>query len=66
MTNIKDVTEVVLRQQKLLDSVYQRAIENTYSHEQMTPLNFLQSNAQLLQKQVVNMFKRLFRMRRKS
>lgn len=33
VTHIKDVTEVVLRQQQLLDNVYQRAIENTYSHE---------------------------------
>lgn len=32
----------------------------------MTPLNFLQSNVHLLQKQVVNIFKRLFRLRRKS
>lgn len=42
---IKDVSQIVIYQIKLSDMIYQEAIENNYSHEQMTPLNLLKANS---------------------
>ena len=35
-------------QQKLSDDMYQDAIEQNYSHEQMTPLNLILANSRVL------------------
>ena len=42
---IKDVSQIVNFQMKLSDMIYQEAIENNFSHEQMTPLNLLKANS---------------------
>ena len=48
--NIIDVTTILKGQQKFCDSIYQEAIENNYSHEQMTPLNCINSNTNIIKR----------------
>ncbi len=45
LLEIKDVSQIVNFQMKLSDMIYQEAIENNFSHEQMTPLNLLKANS---------------------
>lgn len=54
--NIKDVTTIVKNQMKLSDMIYQEAIENNYSHEQMTPLNLLKANTSIIKHNVYKVF----------
>ena len=54
--NIKDVTTIVKNQMKLSDIIYQEAIENNYSHEQMTPLNLLKANTSIIKHNVYKVF----------
>ena len=42
---------------KLSDMIYQEAIENNYSHEQMTPLNLLKANISLIKLIIFEQFK---------
>ena len=41
---------------KLSDIIYQEAIENNYSHEQMTPLNLLKANTSIIKHNVYKVF----------
>lgn len=63
MVQIRNISEIVHRQQQLSDKNYQRAIENTFSHEQMTPLNYLLGNAQLLSRNFLDMFTKMTKLR---
>jgi len=54
--NIKDVTHIISSQQKKSDKIYQEAIENNYSHEQMTPLNCITNSYALVKKTLQLLF----------
>lgn len=54
----KDVTDLIWLQQTKSDKRYQDAIEANYSHEQMTPLNNILSNAKMLLTQIKNTMKK--------
>ena len=56
LLEIKDVSQIVNFQMKLSDMIYQEAIENNFSHEQMTPLNLLKANSQIIKTKVYSMF----------
>ena len=56
LLEIKDVSQIVNFQMKLSDMIYQEAIENNFSHEQMTPLNLLKANSSIIKSKVYNMF----------
>jgi hypothetical protein len=45
---VRDITNIIKSQQKLSDDMYQDAIEQNYSHEQMTPLNIILANSKIL------------------
>ena len=44
--NIVNITSLIKNHQRSCDMVYQDAIENNFSHEQMTPLNPILSGMQ--------------------
>ena len=44
LMTIHPITEILKKQQKKCDELYQEAIEANYSHEQMTPLNSILGN----------------------
>ena len=44
--NIVDITSLIKNHQRSCDMAYQDAIENNFSHEQMTPLNPILSGMQ--------------------
>lgn len=50
---IRDITNIVKSQQKLSDEMYQDAIEQNYSHEQMTPLNIILANSKIAVKRFI-------------
>jgi hypothetical protein len=47
---------MVKSMQKFMDIVYQDAIENTYSHEQMTPLNPIMNNSTQIKQKLIELF----------
>ena len=52
---VREITQMVLGQQKLADSLYQDAIEANYSHEQMTPLNCILGNSKVVQNRLMRL-----------
>ena len=47
---VKDISEIVINQQKASDELYKDSVLSNYSHEQLTPLNsFLNNSRTLLQ-----------------
>ena len=46
------VSNMIHHQQRISDDMYQEAIEANYSHEQMTPLNSILGNSNLVKDQV--------------
>lgn len=44
----RDVTRLLVGQQKICDNLYQDAIEMNYSHENMTPLNCILNNSHVV------------------
>ena len=52
--NIKDISKLLKAQQDQSDQMYQEAIETNYSHEQMTPLNNILTNAKMMVNQIKN------------
>jgi signal transduction histidine kinase len=46
--NIKDISKLLKAQQDQSDQMYQEAIETNYSHEQMTPLNSIIGNSNIV------------------
>ena len=54
--NLKDVTHLVKYQKQLSDSIYQEAIEGNFSHNQMTPLNYLTQSSSLINDKVYQLF----------
>ena len=59
---VKDVSNILKYQQKMIDSMYQDAIENNYSHEQMTPLNSILGNSQIILNKIYEFRELLCRM----
>jgi signal transduction histidine kinase len=46
----KDISEIVINQQRASDELYKDSVLSNYSHEQLTPLNsFLNNSRTLLQ-----------------
>ena len=45
---LQSLTTVLKQQQKKCDEIYQEAIEANYSHEQMTPLNSILGNTEII------------------
>jgi hypothetical protein len=45
---VRDITEQLKSQQLLQESDYKSAIESNYSHEQMTPLNIINTSSEYL------------------
>jgi len=43
------------------DSTFQEAIQNNYSHEQMTPLNCILSNSYLMKGTIVNLLAKIYK-----
>ena len=56
---IRDITNIIKSQQKLSDEMYQDAIEQNYSHEQMTPLNIILANSRIASKRFLEVQKYL-------
>jgi signal transduction histidine kinase len=47
---VKDISEIVILQQRASDEMYKDSVLSNYSHEQLTPLNsFLNNSRTLLQ-----------------
>jgi hypothetical protein len=47
---VKDISEIVINQQRASDELYKDSVLSNYSHEQLTPLNsFLNNSRTLLQ-----------------
>ena len=42
---VRNLSKILMTQQKKIDEMYQEAIEKNYSHEQMTPLNCIIGNS---------------------
>lgn len=61
--NIKDITKLIVNHQNSCDRIYQDAIENNYSHEQMTPLNPIMSQASLGKQRFIKLFMELLGLR---
>lgn len=45
---IRDITEIILRQQQASDKLYRDSVHANYSHEQLTPLNNFLNNSTTL------------------
>jgi hypothetical protein len=56
----------VKNQKKFFDKTYQDAIENNYSHEQMTPLNPIMNFAPVVKKSIINLYAQLTKMQKNS
>lgn len=54
LVDLKDVSNLIEEQQSFYDQMYLDAVETSYSHEQMTPLNSILSFSQVIKKQVSN------------
>jgi hypothetical protein len=60
---VNDITFLMKNQQKLIDHMYQDAIEQNFSHEQMTPLNSIVNSSKLCTEKVDKMYKYLEQMK---
>jgi hypothetical protein len=49
---VKIITDVVHLQHNETRKIYQNAVEANFSHEQMTPLNSMQNNAEIMQNKI--------------
>jgi hypothetical protein len=49
---VRDITEILDLQYKHSSLMFQNAVEANFSHEQMTPLNSIQNNAEITQNQI--------------
>jgi hypothetical protein len=56
MLNINDITQTIKNQIKYSDKIYGQAIEQNYSHEQMTPLNSIISISFLAKLNIIKHF----------
>ena len=54
---IRDITSIIRSQQKMTDKLYQDAIEANYSHEQMTPLNCILNNTNIVKSRIIDFLK---------
>jgi hypothetical protein len=52
------VTNVIKNQQKFNDLRFYEAFENTFSHENMTPLNCILSNSSIVKKRLLHIYAR--------
>ena len=50
MIIVRDISNIIINHQMMSDSMYQEAIAKNYSHEQMTPLNFIINGSDLAQR----------------
>lgn len=46
--SIRDISEIILRQQRASDELYKNSVLSNYSHEQLTPLNSFLNNSTVL------------------
>lgn len=53
--SIKNITTLIHGHTRLLDGIYQDAIEANYSHEQMTPLNSILGNSKLIRTRFIEL-----------
>ena len=45
---VKDISEIVILQQRASDEMYKDSVLSNYSHEQLTPLNSFLNNSRTL------------------
>ena len=45
---IKDISKIIIMQQKACDEMYRDSVLSNYSHEQLTPLNMFLNNSKIL------------------
>ena len=64
--NIRDISLLVKSQSKFYDQVYQEALENNFSHEQMTPLNPILSHSELIKKHIISSYLEKFKIKPNS
>lgn len=58
---MRDITSLIVNHQNCCDEVYQEAIENNYSHEQMTPLNPILSHTSLGKQRLIRLYSELLK-----
>jgi hypothetical protein len=46
--SLRNITWIVLGQQKISDEIYKDSVLSNYSHEQLTPLNSFLNNSKML------------------
>ena len=56
---IRDVSKIIKNQQHVCDQMYRDAIEANYSHEQITPLNCILANSDIVLRRVHKMVQEL-------
>ena len=61
--SIRDITKLIVNHQNSCDMVYQNAIENNYSHEQMTPLNPIMSQSSLGKQRFIKLFMEILKLK---
>ena len=45
---VKDISKIIIMQQKTCDEMYRDSVLSNYSHEQLTPLNSFLNNSKML------------------
>ena len=48
LRKVKDISKIVIMQQKACDEMYKDSVLSNYSHEQLTPLNSFLNNSKML------------------
>jgi hypothetical protein len=55
MIIVRDISNIIMNHQMMIDTMYQEAIAKNYSHEEMTPLNFIINGSDLAKRQILDM-----------
>ena len=54
--SIKDISELIKDHQAACDRNYREAIENNFTHEQMTPLNPILGHSELTKQKIISLY----------